>query len=182
MLFLFSCNSKNNEPVKPAEAEATEAGFFPVTDFIKGQIYEYKDRGITPIQYIYSDNKKDSSWLSQDSLLKVISPFLEPVIDSANMKDKFKETKFLDLSLNALTLSYDPKDALAEDFPLRRWDVYINPETNQVSRVYLIKKQDGKMLQLTWLPRKSCKMVWINNGEPASVEKEIWIKWEFNEE
>ena len=152
--------------------------FFPVTTYIKGQLLDLKNEGINPIMHRIINNKKDSMWLKVEEVPTAVAPFLEPLIDSANLKDLFKETRFLDQTLNAYTFTYDPIGKLPENFELQHWDVYIDPETNRVTRIYILKKEkDGTIVQLTWLSDKSCHMVWIKDKGKPVIEKDIFINW-----
>lgn len=184
--FLFiSCNQqKVSSPSTDAitNDKPATARFFPVTEYLMGQLAEIRNKGINPLKLTKNKNVEDSSWIKMEELETAFAAFLVPVIDSSNMTRLFKESKFLDQTIDAYTFSYDPYGPLPDSMQLMRWDVYINPETNSVSRIYLVKKSgDNKTEQLTWLHGKSCRMVTISNGKEgkAIVEKEITIKWDF---
>lgn len=185
VLFLFavlSCNrnSRETKQVKIITEDSSQMNlnFFPVTTYIQGQLLDLKNKGINPLMYTTVGNKKDSVWLKVEDVPTAIAPFLNPVIDSANLKNLFKETRFLDQTLNAYTFTYDPIGKLPVNFELQHWDVYIDPETNRVTRIYILKKEkNGTIVQLTWLSDQSCHMVWIkDNGKPL-IEKDIQINW-----
>ena len=188
MLFLLSCNnSKKDDPVKPQQ-ENESAGkqehvsFFPVTDFLNGQIAEIKKDGINPIKVTRINNREDSVWLKIEDLNKEFAPFLSPVIDSTNLKSMFTEKSFFDQTIDSFTFTYDPVKPLPDSFLLQRWDVYVDPNSNKVKRIYMIKKTaDHKTLQLTWQTNKSCKIISIAMDPKGNdhVEKEVTIKWDF---
>ena len=140
--------------------------FFPVTTYIKGEIYNIKSIGISPVRKITIGTHTDSSFVKAEDYEKVFADFLSPVIDSINLKKSFKETKFLDQTLNAFTFSYDPVTPAADSFAFSHWDVYIDAETNAVRRVYMVKKAGAdRQLQLTWQSGKWCKTVTLNTAE-----------------
>lgn len=177
---ILSCNRNSNENSTPKEIteDTTTHSFFPVTSYIKGQLYELKNEGINPLMFTTVKNKKDSAWLKVEDIPGIIAPFLEPLIDSTNLKYIFKETSFLDQTMDAYTFSFDPIGKLPENYELQHWDVYIDHETNKVSRIYILKKEiNGTVVQLTWQADKYCRMIWIkDNGKPEIV-KEILINW-----
>ncbi len=184
--FVFiSCNHKEDSSQSTAAIPADKPAitrFFPVTEYLLGQLAEIRTKGINPLRLTKNKNTEDSSWIKMEELETAFASFLVPVIDSSNMIKLFKESKFLDQTIDAYTFSYDPAGPLPDSMRLMRWDVYINPETNSVSRIYLVKKTgDDKMEQLTWLHGKSCRIVTISNGKEGKsiVEKEITIKWDF---
>ena len=184
---LFSCTNRNNESVTPLSSTGVETGnpeetsFFPVTAFLKGEIFSIRNKGVTPLKKVTAGNRTDSSWIKIDSLEAAFSDFLDPVIDTANLKGIFSEKKFLDQTLNAFTFTYDPQTDKAKDFLFTHWDVYVDPENNRVTRIYLLKKAGGaKTLQLTWQTGKWCRIVTINdNNSKQPIEREEKISWSY---
>jgi hypothetical protein len=186
---LCSCtgNDKVSAPVVStpvAEPSVdTAENYFPVTNYIKGQIAEIRERGLNPLMIVLENGHTDSSWLRVEDFEKQFAPFLTPVIDTANFKSLFKETKFEDQSLDTYTWSYEPYNTLPDTFTLKRWDVYVSTATSKVLRVYWMK-ETGKNAQeqLMWNSGSSCKIVQLHeqNGNIV-VDKEIIIKWDFNE-
>ena len=102
------------------------------------------------------------------------------IIDSAIDSKYYVEKKFVDNSINAITLTYDPLGDLPINKPWKHWDIYINPENNAITRIYLVKiLSDSCIRQLTWTPEKSCKALTIQNSNNKSsfVKDEVTIKW-----
>ena len=173
---LLSCSnqdkSSGNSPVKDSMEKQS---FFPVTDFIKGEIFNIKKSGINPLKYTTVKNRTDSAWIKIEELDTVLQEFLNPVIDSANLITLFTERSFLDHSIDAITLTYDPVTTLPDSMELTHWDVYIDPKSNKVKRIYMVKDvEKNKILQLTWVSNKWCKIISIVTGENgiSTIEKE----------
>jgi len=155
--------------------------FFPVTSYIKGQIFEVKNKGVNPLRYTTIKDHTDSAWMKLDDFEQAVSEFLSPVIDSNNLVMLFSEKNFLDQTIASYTFTYEPIGSLPDTMRLLRWDVYIDPETNKVSRVYLVKKTgDSQILQLTWQGDKYCKLVTIRTDASGNsfIEKEEKITWD----
>lgn len=133
------------------------------------------------MMYTTVKGRTDSSWLKAENFEKEMAAFLEIEIDTSNLKDLFSEKRFLDQTLNAYTFTYDPKSTLPDSLALQHWDVYVDPTTNKVKRIYLItKNNDRKQRQLTWQSDKWCKIITIVTDKDNSVvEKEVLIKWDF---
>jgi hypothetical protein len=132
--------------------------------------------------YITKNKQVDSSWLKAEHFEKEMAPFLASVIDTTNMAVYFSEKKFLDQTLNAYTFTYDPKVVLPDSMQLQHWDIYVDPVTNKVTRIYLIRKiANKKQQQLTWQSDKWCKVVTIATDATGKnfVEQEVFIKWDF---
>lgn len=185
MLLLNSCTTNEKKIPLTANSIATDSlakqRFFPVTIYIKGQLYSIKEKGLNPIQYLIEGDKKDSSWLKIEDLPSAINEFLTPEIDSTNLIQLFLEKKFVDQSLDAVTLTYEPIKKLPDSLSLSSWTVYIEPETGNVKRIYLVKTKTTKTTQLTWNSNANCKMVYLTSNADGSfiVDKEVKINWDY---
>ena len=183
-IFLNACNNNSEKKVAQNNTDTVQErlSFFPVTAYIKGQIYEIKQKGLTPKKYTTIKNHTDSVMISLNMLDEMLAAYLQPEIDSVNLIPFFTETKFLDRSIDAFTFTYDPKPGIPDSIPLLHWDVYIEAETGKVKRVYIVKKIEGnKTQQLTWQSNQWCKTTTIiNNADgTAAVEKEEKISWDY---
>ncbi len=185
LILLNACNS--NVPRKEViqndmDTVPEKSVFFPVTEYLKGQIYEIEQKGLTPKKYTTINGYTDSLMIKFDKLNELLAAFLHPEINSANLAPYFIETKFLDQSIDAYTFTYEAKSQLPDTLLLRHWDVYVEPETGKVKRIYIIKKEgNSKILQLTWQSNKWCKTTTIINNPDgtATIEKEEKISWDY---
>lgn len=180
---LFSCNNPSGSGADNKEkAEAKKQSFFPVTAYIKGELYELKKSGIGLLKYTTIKDHTDSVWLKTDDIEGAIKEFLHPEIDSVNLVSLFSEKSFLDQSIGTFTFTYDASGILPDTMALKHWDVHINPDNGKVKRIYLVKETgNGKTLQLTWQSGKWCKITSIFTGSDgtSSVEKEEKITWDY---
>jgi hypothetical protein len=176
----FSCSQTQQEPdtvVEQASPVKTE-DFFPVTNFIRGQITEISTGGVNPLKITTAGTRTDSAWIKVEDLEMAFSDFLHPSIDSSSMARFFNESKFLDQTLNTYTFTYEPSAPLPDSMEVQRWDVYINPKINTVKRIYIEKEgHDGGQKQLTWQSKEWCKVVSFSAA--GAIEKEVLIKWKF---
>lgn len=180
---LGSCSDSASPETKKQEKEpAKKQSFFPVTSYIRGQMYEIRTTGVNPLKYSTSNNHTDSAWLKIEELEEAVKEFLSPVIDSTNLVSLFTEKNFLDQTIAAYTFTYEPSGKLPDTMKLKHWDVHIDAETDKVKRIYMVKEiSPSKTLQLTWQGGKYCKIVSIitdKNGN-SSVEREEKIIWDF---
>ena len=188
---LFSCNNKTEKTGTVAEAktetDSAKITFFPVTSFIKGQLLVLDSLPVTVLQVKTVGKKTDSTWLKRESIRPLLEPFISQEIGTENLTKFFKQTKFNDQTLDAITFTYEPIDVLPDSITIKRWDVYIQPETGKVKKVYLLKqlnKEDKKYTQqLTWETDHWAKIVTILNkpGGSSEVESETKLVWNFNE-
>ena len=186
-LLAGSCHQKTATSVATLTSDTAGVHFFfPVTDFIKGQLKEADSIPVTPLRITIAEEKRDSSWISKNELDSLAAPFLTPVIDSAGMHDLFSVNSFLDQTINAITLTYDPKIKLPDSLNLNHWVVYIDPELKKVQRIYLVKEQEKQgatvTTQLTWEAGKSFHIRTITEQPKVAPEvKEETVKWDFSE-
>ncbi len=183
IVLLQSCTNSPKEKEKEKTVPVNEKeAFFPVSSYLKGQIVEIIQKGINPIKYTTVKDHTDSIWLKTEELNEAFKEFLHPEIDSANLITLFSEKKFMDRSIDAFTFTYDAIGKLPDSMTLSHWDVYVDPNTENVKRIYMLKNiSPNKTLQLTWQSNKWCKLTTIvdlPNGTSA-VEKEERITWNF---
>jgi len=184
-LAINACSNNSTQKITPQDTMAKveeKPNFIRVTSFIKGQFLAIREKMLTPIKYITINEHTDSTFLKFEDLDNQLKDFVHPVIDSANLSPLFTETKFVDQTINAITFTYDPKGNLPDSMPLRHWDVYVDRETGNITRVYMVKKiNENKIQQLTWLSGQWCKITTIveHADGNSSVEKEEKISWDY---
>lgn len=191
LLIATGCNTAtNNNPVTasaPLITEAKKDSFFPVTSFIKGQLLILDSLPVTPLHTTIIDNKTDSVWIKKSELITLLKDFLSPEIKETNLITLFKETSFNDQTINAITFTYDPLTTLPDSISLQHWDIYIDPESGKISKIYLVKQSKEKegiiTRQLTWKTNKWASintLVNMPNGNTALLKAEKFT-WNFNE-
>lgn len=179
-----SCNNSDNPESAELKKPAIEKSkFFPVTGFLKGAIFTIKKNEGPFKKYITINEKTDSVYLNPSDLDEVLREFLTPEIDTANLATLFTEKSFIDQTINAVTLTYEPVASLPDSMKLVRWDVYIDPDNGSVRRIYLVKEiSKNKTLQLTWVVDEWCKIITIITDDKgiSNIEKEEKIIWDPN--
>lgn len=186
LLLLSACHSRKNSETGNTNNSGDSVHIFPVTSFIKGRLLMLDSMPVTPLQTIMENGKVDSTWLTRVDIRKNAGPFLSPIIDSSTMYPFFTEKSFLDQTINAYTFSFDAKANLPDSINLIHWDVYMNPQTNTVERIYLVKENnennESVTTQLTWLVNKwySIRTITQARGKTAKVKEEK-MTWNFDE-
>jgi hypothetical protein len=158
--------------------------FFPVTGYLKGQINEMKKVQSTPLKKWTIDNISDSTFLKPEQLDAAFSEFTAPVIDSLHYASIFEENNFLDETQNAVTLIYEPIGEIPNNIPWLKWTIYISPTTNQVTKVYMVKKVNNQQTkQLTWkVKEKNClirSIVEDPSKDTSFITNETTINWNY---
>ena len=183
MLYI-SCTSKTENITAPI-IDKNNLALIPVTDYLKGQLKEIEESPVTPLKTTMEGGKMDSVWVSRDSIRTFAAPFLSPRIDSASLSAFFEGTSFLDQSVNAVTLTYEANAKIPTEVSLKHLDIYIHPEQNVITRVYMVKDsliENGiQTLQLTWNSGNNCSIITIiqEKGKKPRIKEENMI-WGFH--
>ena len=179
----LSCRQKTKTPVFSPQEHKSE--FFPVSEFFLGELNLLDSLPITPLKISTEKGHIDSQWIKKSEVYHEANEFFDPVIDSAHQAANFTEKSFLDQTINLYTLSYDPIKKLPPNIHLKRWDVYIDPKTGKIARVYIVKKagqKEGAVIKhLTWIAGTSFTTVTIlesKNQNPIIHEQKVI--WKFN--
>ena len=180
LFFIFSCNSGEKSDANLLEKK--DASFFPVSEFIEGQINSIGNSPVTPLHITMQNDLVDSVWISRESIRQYSEPFLNPKIDSAFLTSYFESESFLDQTVNLITFTYTAKNSLPESIRLRDIFVYINPESKTITKLYLLKESYldhvRTTIQLTWQTDKWFSITTILQKDNEEVivkeEKVIW--------
>ncbi|MDE3213676.1 MAG: hypothetical protein KGM98_10620 [Bacteroidota bacterium] len=184
-----ACHQKSASTVAAVPAVDSSKSvhfFFPVTSYLEGALTQVDRIPVTPLLITLYEDKRDSTWISKSTLHTLAAPFLTPLIDSARMDSLFTVSSFLDQTINAVTLTYDPKVRLPDTLTLNHWDVYIDPDKSQVQRIYMVKESENQgatvTTQLTWEAGKSFRIRTITERQKLAPEvKEQIVKWDFGQ-
>lgn len=182
----MGCHNSPKTVIPAGDTPADNPSIFPVTDFLKGQLLEIDSMETTPLKITIENGKTDSVWMKREDIRPAATPFLTPEIDSSTMSSFFSGKSFLDQTINAYTFTYEPKVKLPDSISLRHWDVYMSPQTNTVTRVYLVKETVDNNVktstQLTWFSNKWFIIRTITQApEKQPVIKEEKMIWDFEE-
>jgi hypothetical protein len=156
--------------------------FFPVTAFLQAQINQLDSMPVTILQIARVGDRLDSTWISTKQLKPQLQPFTEDTIEKRNLVKLFRENRFNDQSTESVTLTYLPRvSPLPETVRLRRWDVYVHPESGQLKMVYisrqLIRNGEPVTQQLIWKTGQWAKLVTAGTGKEGTTTTAEEIKW-----
>ena len=185
-LIFSGCHNGPKAVVPTVNSTGDNPSIFPVTDFLLGQLLEIDSMETTPLKITIQNGKTDSVWIKREDIRSAAAPFLSPVIDSSHMSSFFSGKSFLDQTINAYTFTYEPKVKLPDSISLRHWDLYMSPQTNTITRVYLVKEAVDNNVktttQLTWFSNKwfSIRTITQAPGEQPVIKEEKMI-WDFEE-
>jgi hypothetical protein len=187
----LSCGDK--KPAATAEKPTTlTAGdsaapqpFFPVADFIKGEINYVDSLPVGIKKYTTKDNTTDSGYIRLDEFHRLAREFESPELSGTQFEKKFKETSFYDKSTNTATFLYTSTDTANTvqrvDVVTAKGDIY-----DEVRSIYLEKNSsDGKKSmtkKMYWKPKRNFQIITLTNTNAKKPENElIKVVWDNRE-
>src|SRR5688572_13865897 len=97
VMFISACEDDAESSSSPkTEKDTTPKTFFPVTDYIRGQLTQLDSSETAPVRIITEKGKSDSAWLKREDIRPFAQPFLTSEIDSISLSQYFSSTSFLD--------------------------------------------------------------------------------------
>ena len=178
VLFAFnSCKNKKQEP----------KNYIDVSSYMKGQLKYIDTVPFAFLKVVQQDSiYTDSQFISKEQVNAMIQPFLVKELEKKNFEENFKEISFADATIETVTITYD---AVNENSPVSRVDIYVNPEKERITQLYLIRheqKGDSSVTQqLLWKHNKSFVLITstAKKDQPEKVitEKVIWDEREDEE-
>lgn len=175
-IVLIGCSSGQPESgsVIPAEDSAANENYFPVTTFIKGQIYTIKTELSNPVKVVIVGGRSDTSWVKMEGLEAELFNFITPVIDTANLKERYQQSSFLDQTINRYTFTYNLRNP-SDTASLRTWTVYADGQSAKVVSITMEKILPGNQkLLLSLFPENYAKEILIKNDK---IIKEQTLTW-----
>jgi hypothetical protein len=125
--------------------------FYPVSAHIHAELAAIDSMPVAVFLYRTVDGVSDTSIVEKSAFRALAEGIAQPDITKEPLKDDYQETVFMDATLNLVTMSYTPRNETAE---IRKIDVYIRPETEQVKNIYVEKR--------------------ISGGDSMEVRKMVW--------
>ena len=153
--------------------------YYPLQGFIRTELKALESLPIAVSRYTTRDlAKTDTSVIGIPDFSRLVDSLIRPDISLEPLCRSYKETVFMDETLNRVTLTYTPLKASPE---IRKLDILIEPETEKVKSFYLEKQaegEDGTLMKMNWTAGKSFQISYIaaaGNKAPAErLERFVW--------
>lgn len=187
---LFACGDSGSgtdaatstkDSAKQDSTLAAAKAYFPVTDFLKGEIRNVDSFSSGIKKYNTVKSKTDSTYIPIDVFKQLAADFISPDLDKANFEKNYKETSFFDQTTQSYTFTYSTDD---QALSIQRVDVLVNPGDgfDKVKSVYLEKHSDSKdssvLKKMYWKAGNSFSVTSqtiVGSAEPIiRQQKVIW--------
>lgn len=167
----FSCG-QNSDSGSTTEGQKE---FYPVMSFIREELALLDSLPVAVSLYRDSEGKADTSILEKLSFRRIAEAVGEPDISRDPLRKGYRETVYMDATMNLVTMSYRPTD---ESATVRKTDVYIDPATEKVKSIYIEKRlSEGNstiVQKIVWSAGRQLQMTTLINttGQPERVIQE----------
>jgi hypothetical protein len=181
LLTMGACHSKS-------PSEGTDVRGDSVLAFLHGQISRLDAGTASLTLYNTHNGKEDSSHIRTSDVQSMTAPFLVALSSlstgqgtASGWASLYKESSFPDSSNYRTVISFQ---ALSDSTPLNMVDVYINPDTKSIRKMYLqysLHRADSSVSkQLIWETDKSFTLITtIDKNEYTAdllQQKVVWDK------
>ncbi|HEX4374101.1 MAG TPA: hypothetical protein VHZ50_12425, partial [Puia sp.] len=153
--FFNSC--KDQKPTATAPEQTEKKPYFPVVDFLKGQIHYADSLPVAILKVVTENNKPDSSYIKREEFDKLAQDFILPDLQQDLFEKNFKESSFIDQTTQSATFNYTSND---NKLSLQRVDVLATPDelSSKVKSIFLqqtLNKNDTIIVKkLYWQTNK----------------------------
>ena len=173
-------NNKVQPPVKDSVA-VEKKDYFPVLDFLKGEMAYVDSLPLRIIKYSIIGGHKDSTIIQSAAFDTLAKEFLSPELEKTAFEKEFKESSFLDQTSQSLSFTYSTQNNALQ---IQRVDVLASPSLgfDKVKSVYMEKifrAHDSTIIKkMYWRSRDNFQIIRIREvpGQPASSSqlKVVW--------
>ena len=187
-IWCLSSACKNREQTQQPVPEEKQANkdFFPVADYIKGEIAYVDSLPLRLMKYEFKNGKTDSGFLKPGDFDHLAQEFLPPdLVDTSKFEKEFSESSFMDQTTQALTFTYSTKNDKLE---LQRVDVLANRTQgfDKVRSIYMeknITKNDTAISKkMYWRSKKSFEIVTlVSPSNQPQVTNRLKVVWDDSE-
>jgi hypothetical protein len=179
------CSCKNDKQPASEEKKSEEKNYFPVADYIKGQINDVDSLPSAILKKTTENNKTDSSYIKPQEFNELAQEFIMPELTKETFEKEYQQTSFVDATTQSATYTYATGN---NELSLQRVDVLSTSTevNNKVKSVYMekrINKNDTLIIKkLFWKANKSFRIITSikTSAQPATI-KQLSVVWNDSE-
>jgi hypothetical protein len=181
-VIMASCQTTppKEEPLNN-DSKDSVAPFYPFPQYLQDQISYVDTTPFAIIRIVKKDGITiDSGLVEKPAFKEATLPFASIDPNSNALKDKYEESSFQDLSLEAITFMIVARDTT---LPLQEATVLLHPETKRVKRVMqkkVISAADSTITQqLLWIHNQRCQIAEIiSKKDGTQYTRSISYVWD----
>ena len=178
-VMLAACGSHQQPVQEKKEVEAPKS-YFPVQDYIKGEIRLIDSTPVGIMRKFTNGARKDSAFIERPEFHRIAQEFTSDQLSKWALEKDYTESSFNDQTTGYFTMTYLPVSANA---PYRRIDVLSKPGqlADHVSSIYIEKdySQGDTIIdeKLFWKANTSFRIIREKNykGQKPVIEQTLVI-------
>jgi len=177
----FSGCKDQKEPTA-GSTPAEKKRYFPVLDFLKGQIRIVDSLPSAILKITIEKNRKDSAFIQRDEFNKLAQEFAMPALEQNMLEKNFKENSFIDQTTQSATFNYI---ALNDRSDLQRVDVLAGTDELQskVKSVFIQESMNNKdtiiVKKLYWQSNKRFQIITIMHAPGTqNTVRQLLVIWD----
>jgi len=168
----------NVDSVAIASTDTATKAYFPVSDFLRGEISAVDSLPVGILKYTTRGKKTDSAYIKPEEFHQLANQFISDDLSSPRFERSFAETSFFDRTTNSSTFLYTAKDSALKvqrvDVISATGDVYdkiksIYVETTDRQGATLIVKK------MYWKPERNFQISTLVTG-PSGIPQVDLVK------
>ncbi len=171
ILYCWSCGQGDNTTKTSGEQKE----FYPVKSFIREELALLDSLPVAISLYRDIAGKADTNIMDMAAFRRIAEAVGEPDISQDPLRKGYRETVYMDATLNLVTMSYRPADASAT---VQKTDVYIDPATEKVKSIYIEKQlseaNSSIVQKIVWSAGRQLQVTTLvsTTGHPDKVIQE----------
>ena len=136
-IMIAGCGS--HQTVQQKEKAEAPKSYFPIQDYLKGEIKIIDSLPVGIMRKFSSGNKRDTGFIDRTTFHQLAKEFTSDQLSKGALEKQYKENAFQDETTGYFTMTYLPT---TDSAPLRRVDVTVkhNPTSDRVHTVYIEKE------------------------------------------
>jgi hypothetical protein len=181
--FFNSC--KDQKPTTAPVEQTEKKSYFPVVDFLKGQIHYVDSLPVAILKIVTENNKRDSSYIKSEEFDKLAQDFILPDLQQDIFEKGFKESSFIDQTTQSATFNYISTDS---KLSLQRVDVLATPDElySKVKSIFLqqtLNKNDTIIVKkMYWQTNKHFQIATsVQAPDQPKKIKQLQVTWDAGE-
>src|SRR5688572_2943807 len=135
-------NETSNPTAGATTADSTEKVYFPVQEFLRGEIRYVDSLPVGIMKYTTTGTRIDSGYIQPPEFRALAYEFLSGDLEEERFRENFEEVSFYDQGTRYSTFNYSPK---TDNTEIKRVDVIAAPglQYDKVNSIYIEKKGSG---------------------------------------
>ena len=174
---IVSCKD-NTTSASNLPADTTVKQFFPVQEFLLGEIRYVDSLPVGILKYTTTGKRIDSGYIKMPEFKQLAYEFLSAELEEGMFEEQFDEVSFFDHGTKYATFNYSPKNNNTE---IKRVDVIASREGefDKINSIYIEKNNGASPLKkLYWKAGRHFQIIREDSAGKQSVTKVVWNFWD----